>query len=128
MPPTAVALKSGAGSPILSSVVMFVSGQGVTANGPPQSTSHSGSPEAVRMLREGGGYGRFTTLLNTIALRCGSSISLESKKRLPDYVAEEPANIGLRSQLQAAACEFDPPRWQRLSNSHSSNPRAIIQM
>jgi hypothetical protein len=45
-----------------------------------------------------------------------------------EYVAQKPANIGLRSQLQAAACEFDPPRWQRLSNSHSSSPRAIIQV
>jgi hypothetical protein len=55
-------------------------------------------------------------------------IWLESKKRLPDYMKQKPANIGLRSQLQAAACEFDPPRWQRLSNSHSSSPRAIIQV
>ena len=55
-------------------------------------------------------------------------IWLEPKKRLLDYVAQNPANIGLRSQLHAAACEFDPPRRQRLSNSHSSSPRAIIQV
>ncbi|SRR5260370_25673662 len=55
-------------------------------------------------------------------------IWLESKKRLLEYVAQKPANIGLRSQLQVAACEFDPPRWQRLSNSNSSSPRAIIQV
>ena len=36
--------------------------------------------------------------------------------------------IDSESQLQAAACEFDPPRWQRFSNSHSSSPRAIIQV
>jgi hypothetical protein len=34
MPPTAVALKSGARSQIFSPVVMFVLGEGVTDNGP----------------------------------------------------------------------------------------------
>jgi hypothetical protein len=33
MPPTAVALKSGAGSPILSSMLMFVLGQAVMFDG-----------------------------------------------------------------------------------------------
>ena len=55
-------------------------------------------------------------------------IWLESKRRLPEYVAQKAVNIELRSQFQAAACEFDLPRWQRLSNSHSSSPRAIIQV
>jgi hypothetical protein len=41
-------------------------------------------------------------------------IWLESEKRLPEYLAQNPANVGLRNQLQAPVCEFDPPRSHRL--------------
>jgi hypothetical protein len=54
-------------------------------------------------------------------------IWLESKKRLLEYVAQKPANIGLRSQLRAKVCEFDPPRSPRRYNSHLSSARVVVQ-